>query len=115
MCEIHDCVVGSRGFQHIESRVQDVIVAVGITGSSEWSAHGVSHDDCAWDLHLGRPVSEGPHEDRHGRGARFFDCSRNVPDRHMAHRSDRHEEHDVDVLLLDAVDPSGNLVAKPSL
>jgi hypothetical protein len=62
-----------------------------------------------------RPVFEGAHDQGHRRDAGFLDRSSNVPDRHMADRSDRYEEHHVDVFLVDPLDPAGQLPAQPTL
>ena len=78
-----------------------------IVCSSEWPTHGVVDDQCSRKRELMCPVLECTNHDGDGRNARALYRCPNVPDRHVAHGSDGDEEHHVDLLLLDSLDPPG--------
>lgn len=79
----------------------------GIVRSSKWPTHRVIDDQCSWQLELMCPVLECADHDGDGRNSRALDRRRNVPDRHVAHGSDGNEEHYIDLLFVDPLDPSG--------
>lgn len=90
-------------------------MAPGVASGAQWPTHGVPDNKCPRDLHLPRPVLECGDQNRHGWCTGLLDCARYVSDRHMAHGSDGYEEHDVNVLVVDSIDPAGQLSSEATL
>lgn len=91
-------------------------LAVGVTGSAERATHRMLGDQGTSDAHQLRDVPERSdvHPDR--RDACQFECSLDVSDRHVAHGSNGHEEHGVDVFGDQLLRPRGaDVVLDPSL
>lgn len=79
------------------------------------ATHRVFDDERPWNAQLSGPVLECFYHDCHCGNARLLYRSCNVSDRHVTDRSDRHEEHEVNVLFLDLCDPFGKGLAEPTL
>ncbi|MEY2974330.1 MAG: hypothetical protein RIR49_750 [Actinomycetota bacterium] len=91
-------------------------VAFGIAGGTDRSAHRMPCDEGPRDTHLRRDVTEGAdvHPDR--RDADGLDGPLNVPDRHVADRSNGDEQDGVDLLGAQDLGPLGcDTVAEPQL
>lgn len=108
------CALSPR-FEEVEGGGKDLVLALDIVCCAEWSTHGVIDDQCSWHAELICPVFERANHDGDCRHSRVLDRCRNVPDRHVAHRSDGDEEHHIDPLLVNPLDPSGQLLAEPAL
>ena len=83
---------GERGPHHCG-------LALTVTGRSQRPPHRMRGDECASNTHQSRNVAEALDVDADRRNAGCLDRSLDVSDRHMAHRSNGHEQHGVDVLV----------------
>ena len=90
-------------------------MSVSVAGRTHCSPHRVSRHDCAGHPHSLSDVTERFNEDRHSRDPVTLDFSCNVPDRHMTHRSDGHQQQHVDRVGCDLLGPLGRLLLDPSL
>lgn len=107
MGKFNDRVVRSRRVQEIECSAENLVVTFDIARGSQRATHRVPHDECSWDPHLRSPVLESTNKDRCGRSPRFLEGACDVPDRHVAYRSHGDQQHHIDFLLVDALDPAG--------
>ena len=105
--ELDDRAVLRSRFGKFECCVEYLVVSLDVTRCSKWPPHGVFDDQRPWDAQLPRPVFKCLDHDCDGRYARFFDRSCYVPDRHVTHWSDRNQEHQIDVLVVQFLHPMG--------
>jgi hypothetical protein len=82
----------SRAVQKSQSGHRHRPLALKIAGRSKWSAHWIASYNYPRKFHLLGHMPERSHENGGGRNPCLFDCPGDVPDRHVAHRSDRDQE-----------------------
>ena len=78
-----------------------------IAGGTEWTTHRVSGYHGPSQLHLLGHVLKGADVDGAGRYPGCLDRPGDMPDRHVANRSHRNEEHEIDLLIGQKLRPLG--------
>jgi len=102
--------------EQVERRVHHSLLALHISRRAERPTHRVLSDDHPRQPHFHGNVAESRNEHRDRWNARLLDQPRDVPDRHVTHRSHGNEEYSVDRITLQLRHPLGRrLFAKPAL
>ena len=101
--------------EQVERPTNHIKVPIDIVWRTKWPAHReVGHESARSHQLLGSMAERFDHD-----GCRcyprFFERPCNVSDRHVADRSDGHQEHVVDVLGRDSFYPPVELTLEPSL
>lgn len=104
-----------RTVQKVQRCIQHLGLARSVAGRTEGSPHREWREESARHGHAFSDVGKRLHHHRHGGDARLFDRPCNVPDRHVAYRSDGDEQQDVGLLFVDHIDPARQLLSKPAL
>ncbi len=114
-CGIDDRASVGRSIEKVEGGVENLALRLDVTGGSEWAPHRMRGEHDPRERHPLRDMSECFHHD-HDRGRpRLLDCPRNVPDRHVAYRSDGDEEEGVRLLLREPIEPRREFPAEAPL
>ena len=67
----------------------------------------MGRDDHPGQCHFFQMLSKSLHGDDYRRNPRFFNQPGNVSDRHVANRSNRHQQDRIDMLLFEYLNPLG--------
>ena len=94
-----------RAGEQFEGRSDHVALTNNIAGCSERSAHRMVGDQRPADSHPGRYVSECGDVDPHRGDPCRFEDSLDVPHGHVTDRSNRDEQHGVDLGGAELIDP----------
>lgn len=91
-------------------------MAISATRRPDGTAEWVVRDECPWQFHVFSNKPKSGYVDGNRRNPCLFDRSGNVSDRHMTHRSDGHQQENIDRCGPEGVEPvwQGTL-AEPSL
>ena len=93
-------------FEKAESSQHDFEVPVGLSYRPDGPPERMVSNESPWQVHLLGNKTERRDVDPNSRDARFLDCSRDVPDRHVAHGSDGHEQQHIDRCFVNHLDPA---------
>ncbi len=86
-----------------------------IAGSAHGAAKGIAGHENPRQLHCFTNMLEGVDHDDHRWGSCFFKGSCEVSDRHVTDRSDRYEQRNVSVEILDFLHPLGEQLLEPEV
>lgn len=92
-------------FEEPECGADDGELTLAVTGGAQRATHRVLCDQRPSDAHQLRYMSEAPDVDADRRDPGRLDGSLDVSDRHVADRSNRHEQHGVDTVVGQALRP----------
>ena len=98
-----------------EGCVEDFVLAFDVVGCAHRASEGVSDGQYPGEFHLFGAVSKSLGHDRHRWDAGFLDRPCDVSDRHVAHRSDGDEEHQIDILCPYPFQPPWEFAAQPAV
>jgi hypothetical protein len=108
------CIAG-RGCEEVKSGVEYLVLALSVVRCTHRPSEGVPDDQRSRELHLLGTVCERLRDDGHRWNTGILDRPCDVSDRHVAHRSDGDEEHQIDVLCPYPFQPIGELPSQPAV